>query len=215
MRFAGQLVQLFVHGHHQRDRPAVGEFFAFADDIVLDLFHRLLVDKGLVQFVTVDDLGGVFVDLEDVAVFDQDDIVVRIIPDVILDKLLLPEQHAVFAVDRDDIPRPGSFDHYPDVFLRGVARNVYETAFFLDNVGTAFVKMPDEAADILFVARDDACRQHDGVALFDLDAFECRGRHIPQCGPHLALRTGDEITDLVIIERPRGAEVDHRAVRDL
>ena len=48
----------------------------------------------------------------------------------------------------------------------------------------------------------------------DLQPLECRGRHIPQSRPQFALRTGDEITYLVVIERPRRTKLDARSVRN-
>ena len=59
--------------------------------------------------------------------------------------------------------------------------------------------MADQPADGLFVAGDDAGREHDRVALLDLHAFIGRRRHVPQRGPRFALRTGDEITDLIVV----------------
>ena len=54
----------------------------------------------------VDDLGGKLIDLEHVAILDQNDVVVVVAGDVIFDEFLLPKQHAVFAVDRHDEFRP-------------------------------------------------------------------------------------------------------------
>ena len=68
-------------------------------------------------------------------------------------------------------------DHDLDVFLRGVAGDVNEPAFFLDDVRAAFIEMADQAADVLFVAGNDAGREHDRVALFDLQSFIGRRRH--------------------------------------
>src|ERR1035437_2823940 len=113
--------------------------------------------------------------------------------------LLLPEQHSILAVDRNDKLRPHGFDHYLDVLLRCVARNVNETSFLLDNVRTPFVEVTDEPTDVLFVTRYDPCRKDDRVTPIDLETF-VRGRgKIPKRRTHLALRTGNQITDLVII----------------
>ena len=147
----------------------------------------------------------VFVELENVAVLDEDDVFVVVASDVVLDKFLLTEQHSVFAVDRDDEFRLCGLDHDLDVVLRRVAGDVHKAAFFFNDIGSAFVEMADQAADVFFVAGNDAGRKHDGVAFFDLHAFVCAGCQVPQCRPHFALRTSDEITDLVVIERTRAS----------
>jgi hypothetical protein len=40
---------------------------------------------------------------------------------VILHIFLVPEQHSILAMDRDEILRPGGLDHDLDVFLRRVS----------------------------------------------------------------------------------------------
>jgi len=158
------------------------------------------------------DLCGVFVYLKHVAVLDQNDIFVRISLDVVFDKFLLPEQHSIFAVDRHDVFWPRSFDHYLYVLLRSVARDVNQTTLFLDNVRTAFVEVTDKAADRLVIAGYYACRQHNGIAFFDLHALVGRCGHVPKRRPRLTLRTRHEINDLIVIERTRFAKFDQRAI---
>ena len=85
------------------------------------VFHRLFIDKRLVHLVLIDYFGGIFINFKHVAIFDKDDVLVGVIANVMLDKFLLPEQHAVFTVDRDDEFRFGRLDHYLDVALRSVS----------------------------------------------------------------------------------------------
>ena len=118
-------------------------------------------------------------------------------------------------MDRYHELRLGSFDHYLDVALRCVTRNVNQAAFFFDNVGTAFVKITDKTTDILFVTRNNSCGKHDGVAFLDLHSLVGSGRKIPKCRTHLALRTSHQITYLVVVEPSRRTKFDHRAMPDL
>ena len=63
---------------------------------------------------------------------------------------------------------------------------------------TTGYSMADHAADSLFISRDYTGRENHGVAFLYLDALKRRCRHIPKSSPHLALRTGNEVTDLVV-----------------
>src|SRR5690606_24557013 len=98
---------------------------------------------------------------------------------VILYKFLMAEEHPIFAVDRHHITRPGSLHHNAYVFLRSMARNVDQPPLFFDDIRTAFVQVPYQAAYRPLIARDDPCRKYDRVTLLDLDPFIRRSRHIP------------------------------------
>ena len=91
-----------------------------------------------------------------------------------------------------------------------------EAAFFLDDVRTAFVEMADEAADVLFVAGNDAGRENDRVAFFDLHSFVSRRRQIPESGarsrPANPSRDNRSRRHRAHASSPSR---DHRAVRDL
>src|SRR4051812_3807564 len=73
--------------------------------------------------------------------------------------------------------------------------------------------MADQPAYSPFIARDNAGREHNRVALLDLESLIGRRSHVPKRCPRFALRTGDEINDLVVAESPRVADVDDGTVR--
>ena len=104
-------MRLFVNSHYQRDRTAIGQFFARPYDVVFDLIARFLVDKCLKQLMFFDDLRRVLVDLENVAVLDQDNVLVGVPGDVTFDELFLAEQPSILAVDRHDKFWPRGLNH--------------------------------------------------------------------------------------------------------
>ena len=65
--------------------------------------------------------------------------------------------------------------------------DVYQAPFFFYYVRAAFVQVADEAAYVLFIARNDAGGEHDGVALLYLHPAINLRRKIPKCRAHFAL----------------------------
>src|SRR5512144_1191885 len=98
------------------------------------------------QLMFFDNLRSELIDLEHIAVLDQNDVVVIISWHMMCDKFLLPKQHSIFPVNRDDVFGLDALDHYLDVFLRSVAGHVNQSAFFFDDVGSTFVEMADQPA---------------------------------------------------------------------
>ena len=77
----------------------------------------------------LDDPRAVFIDLEYIAVLDENDVVVRITGDVVLDEFLLPKEHPILAVDRHDEPRPRRLDRLPPSFndYAGRIREIFKS----------------------------------------------------------------------------------------
>ena len=86
---------------------------------------------------------------------------------MIFHKLVVTEQHPVFAVNRHHKLWPHRFGHYANVFLRSMAADVNEPPLFFDDVRAAFVDETDKSRNRPFVAGNDARRKDNRVALFD------------------------------------------------
>ncbi len=137
---------------------------AIADDEVFD-------DVGSGAGVDADAAGGDFagfagvvaVELEDVAIFDDEGEVDN--AEALGDFGMLFEMAEV-AVDGDEEFRPEQVDHEALLFLAGVAADVDEagSAVVVYDVGIAAAEVVDDAEDAFLVAGDDAGAEDDGVA---------------------------------------------------
>ena len=68
------------------------------------------------------------------------------------------DEHAVLAVDRDEVLRPHEVEHQKQLFLRGVSGDVRVAARTVDDVRAEPVEVVDRLADALLVARESASR---------------------------------------------------------
>ena len=118
------LAGALVDGDDGQHDAAFGEVLAVADDDVFDHVDRAAgVDADAADGDLAVLVGGVLVEVEDLAVFEQDD--------------LLDDAHvggefgvalevAIVAVDGDEELGPQQVDHQPQLFLRAVAADVDE-----------------------------------------------------------------------------------------
>ncbi len=65
------------------------------------------------------------------------------------------EQHAVFAMNRDEKARPDRVEHQLELFLAGMTGDMHLGDLFVDNLGAAAVEMVDQFGDGALVAGDD------------------------------------------------------------
>src|SRR5215213_1126299 len=197
LRLTIELASLFIYCYNDRYCAFVSELLALTHGLAVDLFKSTLVDERAANLTLVDDRRALAIQLEHVAILDQDDVLFGV-TEMVFDKLLVTEEHPVFTVNRHDKLRTHSFRHDSYVFLRSVPADVYETSFLFDDVGAALVDESDHARDYTLVAGNDARRQHDRVALFDHQPFVTLRRHLRERRTRLALRSGNQKHDLVV-----------------
>ena len=107
-------------------------------------------------------------------------------------------EHAVFAVDRDEILRFDQFQHELQFFLAGMAGYVDFLIPAGDDVGTEAHEVINGAADAGFIARDRRSRNDDRIARHDADAAMVVGSHARQAGHGFALAARRQDEDLII-----------------
>ena len=76
---------------------------------------------------------------------------------MVLHKLFVTKEHAVLAVNRHDEFRADRLSHDANVFLRGVAADMNQPAFFFDDIRALLIYETNELGDRAFVAGNDAC----------------------------------------------------------
>ena len=88
-----------------------------------DLLEAGVVNKRPADFALVDNSSALAVEFKDIAVLDQNN-VLFLITNVILNELLVPEQHAILTVNRHDKLWPHCFSHDANIFLRSMTADV-------------------------------------------------------------------------------------------
>src|SRR6267142_1680793 len=134
---------------------------------------------------------------------------------MILNELLVPEKHAVFTVNRYDKLGSYCFRHNPNVFLRSMTANVYESSFLFNDIRATFVDVSNHARNHAFVARNYAGGKHNRIALFNHEPFVALRRHLGQCCSRLTLRTCYQKHDFVIAHLFRLIERNQQAIRNV
>src|SRR4029079_5107031 len=107
-----------------------------AHRLAVDLVEPTLVNERAPNLTLVDDGRALTIELEHVAILDQNDVLL-VVTEMVFDKLLVPEKHPVLTVNRHDKLRPHRFGHDANVFLRSVTADVHEPSFLLDDVRAA------------------------------------------------------------------------------
>src|SRR5215213_3597978 len=123
LRLTIELARLFTDRDHDCNRAFVSELLALAHSLAVDLFKATFVDERSSNLTLVDDRCTLAVKLEHVAILDQNDVLFGV-TEMVFDKLLVPEEHAILAVNGHDKLRAHRFRHDPYVFLRGVTTDV-------------------------------------------------------------------------------------------
>ena len=167
----------FAKSQDQRQQTVVGHLLALADRVAGDLFETRVGDKRASDLFLADDRRAFTVELQHVAVFDQDDVLFGI-AQVILDEFFVPKKHSVFAVNRYHEFRAHGFGHDANVFLRSMAADVDQAPFLFNDVRAAFVDESDHPGNDALVPGNDARRQDDGIALFDRHPFVTLAGHL-------------------------------------
>ena len=99
LRLFGKFFCFLVNRHNQRDRAAVSQFFAFAQNVIFDFVERFFVNKRPAEIAVFGDSCAEFVKFENIAVFDENYIFVRIAFDMIFDDILYGEK--AFGIRRE------------------------------------------------------------------------------------------------------------------
>ena len=135
-------------------------------------------------------VGAVAVEVEHVAVFEQDDLLEDARG---AGEFGVALEVAVVAVDGDEELWAQQVDHQAQLFLRAVAADVDEAvgAVVVDDVGVAALEVVDHAVDGLLVAGDDARAEDHGVAGVDLGVLVVVDGGAGERGHGLALGAGD------------------------
>src|SRR5258705_1289963 len=146
---------LGINRHNQRHSAFVSQLLALTHGVACDLFKSAIVDEGAPYLFFVNYDSPFTVELEHVAILDQNNILFRI-TEMVLHKLLVSKKHAVFTMDRDDKLRPHCFCHDANIFLRSMAADVHEPSFLFNDICTTLVNESNHSGDQTFVTRNDA-----------------------------------------------------------
>src|SRR5581483_10410626 len=112
-------------------------------------------------------------------------------------ELNVPDQMAIFAVDRHEIFGAGQMKHRLQLFLRRVARDVNLRHALVVDFGAAAVQVVDDVGDRALVAGNELGREQHGVAGTNLDGLVIVECDAVQRRQRLALAAGREKRDLI------------------
>ncbi|OEI67240.1 hypothetical protein Cus16_3142 [Curtobacterium sp. ER1/6] len=198
-----------VHGAEDGDEPLLRQ-----DATVLEVGVGDLADGRAVHVHVPDveltrhrDLAVLQVD--DDAVLPEDDVPRR---HARLDReVRVGVQVAVLAVHGQHVLRPQDVVAVQQLAGRGVSGDVDLRVALVHHLRAELRQPVDHAVDGVLVARDEARRQDDGVALADLDLV-LEVRHAREDGHRFALRPGRHVDDLVVGDVLRLLRVDEHVL---
>ncbi len=190
--------RLFVDGDDGHHQAVFGKMPPIAEHLVADFAGPRAVDENAPDRRLAGDSSARAIEVQHVAVFRQQDLGPgRASREHPLRNARVLRELPVLAVNRHEVTRPNQRQHQLDLFFAAVAGDVDVLDALVNHLGAAAREVVDHPADGLFVARNRARRQHDGVpgtelhaaVVVDGDSRERRGR--------LALRTGTEAEDVL------------------
>ncbi len=179
---------LRVDGDDDHHDPVAGEVLAIAQHRFADVADPAAVDHHVAAVGPSDFLRALFGELHHVTVLGDEDVVAR--DAGLLRQVAVRDEHAILAVDRDEVFRPHEVEHQQQLFLRGMSRDVGVAARSVDHVGADAIEVVDRLCDRLLVAGDRRRRDHDRVARHDLELLVVAHREAAERRHRLALRTG-------------------------
>src|SRR5258705_12607119 len=109
-RFTDQFPSLILDCYNHGNRTFVGELLAFTHSLAANLFKSTVVYEGPSNLALVDNHGSLAVEFKDVAILDQDNVLFAV-AQMVLNKLFVPKQHSVLAVNRHHKFRTHRFCH--------------------------------------------------------------------------------------------------------
>jgi hypothetical protein len=210
---AFDLAGALVDGDDGQEDAVFAEMLAVADDGIFDdVGGGVVVDADATGGDFAGFVGGVGVEGEDVAVFEQHDFFGNAGGDGELDVAL---EVAVVAVDGDEEFGLDEVDHQAKLFLRAVAADMDKAvgSVVVDHTGVAALEVVDDAVDLFLVAGDDAGTEQDGVVWLNLGELVVIDGGSGERGHGLALSAGDQDAELVGGEVTDLAGVDEQALR--
>src|ERR1700677_4814356 len=158
-----------VNGNDDHDDAVCGKVLAVAQHGLTDVADTGTVDHHVAAVRAADLRAAGSGELEYVAVLDDVRVLRRYAG--FLGQAGVRDEHAVFAVDRDEVLRAHEVEHQEKLFLRGVSRDVSVTARTVDHFRAQPVEVVDRLAHALLVARDRRCANYDRVARNDAQEF--------------------------------------------
>lgn len=191
------MVAAFFEGDDDDDDAVLGELLAVADDDVSYVAYAEAVDEdGAGLDALRIDLAAAAGEFEEGAVFaDQD---VFLFDAEAFCEFCVADEHAVFAVDGDEVFRLDEGEHGLQVFLGAVAGYVDAGGGAGDDVGAEAHQAVDGAADAGLIARDRGGGDDDGVACVDLDLTVGAVGHAGEAGHRFALAAGGQDAEAVV-----------------
>src|SRR5665647_1742200 len=204
---------LGVDGDHGDEDAVAGQLLAVAKHETIGIAELEAVDEHHARGHLVDDLAVLGIQLEDVAVLEDEDV---LLADAGLTgelgvEMLVP----VLAVHRHEILRAQQVEHHAQVFLGSVAADVHAAALPVDHGGARLEQTIDRGHDADLVAGDGSRRDDHGVAFVQAHLRMIVERHARERREGFSLTPRREDEDLlgpVVVDL---GELDHRTLGDL
>src|SRR5512147_161552 len=155
--------------------------------------------------------GAGFRELHHHAVLDDEDVLLRNID--LLRELGVVHEVAVLAVHGNEVFRLDQGEHELQLFLGRMARDVDLGHLLVEDLGPVLEQVVDDPHDAALVARDHLGREHDSVALLDLEVLVFVRGHAGERAHGLALAAGGDHHDLIVREVPQGLDLEPRIRR--
>ena len=204
---------LGVHRHDRDEDAVAGQLLAVAQHEAFRVADLGAVDEHHAGRDLVDDLAVVGLELEHVAVLEDEDVLVGHAR--LAGQLGVLVLHAVLAVDRDQEPGSREVQHHLEVFLGGVAADVDAAALAVDHRRADLEQAVDGGRHAALVAGDRLGRDDDRVAFVQLHLRMVVEGHARERRERLALAAGREDEDLLGPVLVDLRELDHRALGHL
>ncbi len=206
------LVAAFFEGDDDDDDAVLGELLAVADDDVSYVAYAEAVNEdGAGLYALLVDFGGAAGEFELGAVFADHDVLFLYAQ--AHGEFCVADEHAVFAVDGDEVFRFHEGEHGLQVFLGAVAGDVDAGGGAGDDVGAEAHEAVDGAAYAGLVSGDRGGGDDDGVAGVDLHLAVAAVGHAGEAGHGFALASCGEDEEAVVTVAVQFVGLDECAFR--
>ena len=213
VRAGHQTALVPVDGHHHDDQAVLAQVLAVAQHHVAHIAHAQAVHQHRAGGNLLAQVAALAVHLDHLPDLRDDDVLaghahgfgqLRVLP-----------EHAVFAVDGDEILRLHQRVNQLQLLLAGVAGNVHLRHGLVHHLRAAAVQLVDDPGDEFLIAWDGVGGHDDHVALADLQLAVLGVGHAGQARHGLALAAGGHHQDLLVRVLVEAVHVDDALLGDV
>ena len=196
-----------VDGHNDHEQTVFGQVLAVTQDSRTNVANAQAIDQHTAGRHRIAQTRRFFPDFDGAADFADDDIFLGHAH--LFTQVRVHAQHAVFAMDRDEVLGPAQGKHQLLLLLAGVAGNVQGRIAVVDDLGALLVQLVDHVVDRLLIARNGRRRDKDAVARYNLHLLVAVVGHAVQGRHGFALGTGRNDHQLFPRVTAHFVHVDH------